>query len=125
MRRANCVLLVTIKMVQTLQTVVMIPYLCYRQEETLLKPKLRRKRRLSDSSNSGQPRCKGRKCNLCGLITLANKPLSFILYIYIVDNDDNTPMDIYAPLESDIDENANSVPELKVRLIIHSYNILQ
>lgn len=97
MRRANCVLSVTIKMVQTFffpfflyifpgyppaDTVVMIPYLCYRQEETLLKPKLRRwKRRLSDSSNSGQPRCKGRKCNLCGLITLANKPLSFILYI--------------------------------------------
>ncbi|XP_039861432.1 uncharacterized protein phf11 isoform X1 [Simochromis diagramma] len=86
---------------------------CDKQEETLLKPKIRRKRRLSDSSNSGQPRCKGRKCNLCGLITLANKPLSFILYIYIVDNDNNTPMDIYAPLESDIDENANSVPELK------------
>lgn len=55
---------------------------CDKQEETLLKPKLRRKRRLSDSSNS-------------------------------VDNDNNTPVDIYAPLESDIDENANSVPELE------------
>lgn len=30
-------------------------------------------------------------------------------------------MDIYAPLESDIDENANSVPELEVRLIIHQF----
>ncbi|XP_005733930.1 cell wall protein RBR3 isoform X2 [Pundamilia nyererei] len=55
---------------------------CDKREETLLKPKLRRKRRLSDSSNS-------------------------------VDNDNNTPMDIYALLESDIDENAYSVPELE------------
>uniref|UniRef100_I3JHP2 PHD-type domain-containing protein n=1 Tax=Oreochromis niloticus TaxID=8128 RepID=I3JHP2_ORENI len=58
---------------------------CDKQEETLLKRKPHHwKRRFSDSSNS-------------------------------VDNDNagNTPMDIYAPLDSDIDENANSVPELE------------
>ncbi|XP_030613736.1 uncharacterized protein phf11 isoform X2 [Archocentrus centrarchus] len=58
---------------------------CDKQEETRYKHKPEGwKKRISDSSNSVDN-----------------------------DNEDNMPMDICAPLESDIDESANSVPELK------------